>query len=189
MCAAAWCARQPLAPLPRRAPRSGWREGPALPAALLPGGARPAAPLPRSVRHQPVPRPFGGGWGLGGSGGLCREWTPPAAQPRPTLQPKSAPPQPSAPPSAGCTPGGTPDGQPWWAGPRSAPSLHVCAAQEGAEELFEVLACYFPVTFTPPPNDPNRWGGAHVRPGAPPPRCGSAWGSKPLHAAVDRPGA
>jgi DNA repair/transcription protein MET18/MMS19 len=28
--------------------------------------------------------------------------------------------------------------------------------QESAEELFEVLACYFPVTFTPPPGDPNR---------------------------------
>jgi len=28
--------------------------------------------------------------------------------------------------------------------------------QESAEELFEVLACYFPITFTPPPNDPNK---------------------------------
>ncbi|PRW58456.1 MMS19 nucleotide excision repair-like protein isoform X2 [Chlorella sorokiniana] len=28
--------------------------------------------------------------------------------------------------------------------------------EESAEELFEVLACYFPVTFTPPPNDPNK---------------------------------
>ncbi len=29
-------------------------------------------------------------------------------------------------------------------------------SQESGEELFEVLACYFPVTFTPPPNDPNK---------------------------------
>ncbi|KAL4426394.1 hypothetical protein ABPG77_004688 [Micractinium sp. CCAP 211/92] len=28
--------------------------------------------------------------------------------------------------------------------------------EECAEELFEVLACYFPVTFNPPPGDPNR---------------------------------
>jgi hypothetical protein len=34
---------------------------------------------------------------------------------------------------------------------------HLLLSQEGAEELFEVLACYFPVTFTPPPGDPNRW--------------------------------
>lgn len=28
--------------------------------------------------------------------------------------------------------------------------------QEAAEELFDVTAAYFPVSFTPPPNDPHR---------------------------------
>lgn len=28
------------------------------------------------------------------------------------------------------------------------------AADEQAEAIFDVTACYFPITFTPPPNDP-----------------------------------
>jgi DNA repair/transcription protein MET18/MMS19 len=28
------------------------------------------------------------------------------------------------------------------------------AADEHAETVFDVTACYFPITFTPPPNDP-----------------------------------
>ena len=28
------------------------------------------------------------------------------------------------------------------------------AADESAEPLFDLTACYFPITFTPPPNDP-----------------------------------
>lgn len=30
------------------------------------------------------------------------------------------------------------------------------AADESAESIFDVTACYFPITFTPPPNDPYR---------------------------------
>jgi len=30
------------------------------------------------------------------------------------------------------------------------------AADDYAESLFDVTACYFPITFTPPPNDPYR---------------------------------
>ncbi len=36
------------------------------------------------------------------------------------------------------------------------PRFLLPSLQECAEELFEVLACYFPVTFNPPPGDPSR---------------------------------
>ena len=32
-----------------------------------------------------------------------------------------------------------------------------------AEALFDAVACYFPITFTPPPNDPNRISPAELR--------------------------
>jgi hypothetical protein len=35
-------------------------------------------------------------------------------------------------------------------------SLHVGRLDDCAAELFEVLSCYFPIAFTPPPNDPYR---------------------------------
>lgn len=48
-----------------------------------------------------------------------------------------------------------------WRLPTVPPAVRVVlaavpAVQESSEELFEVLACYFPIAFTPPPNDPNR---------------------------------
>lgn len=33
------------------------------------------------------------------------------------------------------------------------PSLHFGRLEDSTEELFDVLSCYFPVSFTPPPND------------------------------------
>jgi DNA repair/transcription protein MET18/MMS19 len=35
-------------------------------------------------------------------------------------------------------------------------SLLAARLEEAVEELFDVLSCYFPVTFTPPPGDPHR---------------------------------
>lgn len=34
-------------------------------------------------------------------------------------------------------------------------SIHVGKLEDATEELFDVLSCYFPVSFTPPPNDPH----------------------------------
>lgn len=35
------------------------------------------------------------------------------------------------------------------------PEVLINALQEGSEDAMDLLACYFPLTFTPPPNDPH----------------------------------
>ena len=58
--------------------------------------------------------------------------------------------------------------------------------QVAAEEVFEALALYFPIAFTPPPNDPHRITEQHLLQALPPSLTSYALSSYPRRAPLCR---